>query len=145
MTKTKRILVIFPRKLKQLEQEYIDNLKKDGHEVECLFLDIDTCDEIGLKSVEENERLIIWSQEIHILFKYCKDTNCKEFLFILGQIRMANRFREKELIIININDVFPTEQKSMENIILAMHYKLKPNSTLVNDLKKTINKQKGRD
>lgn len=141
MSQTKRILVIFPRKLKQLEEEYMESLKKDRHEVRCLLLDTDTCDEIGLISVEENEKNMIWAQEIHLKLSL---TNSKELTFLLGQIRMLNWFQKKKLVLINTDHLTPTGRKSIRNIMLAMHFELKPGSTLA-DLENKINEQKGRE
>lgn len=139
MTKTKRILVIFPKILEEKKQDYVKDLLEIRHDVRCLLKDTNPIDQTGLTSAEELEKAIIWAEKIHIWF-----TDSKGSTFILGQVRMANWFQQKKLVVINKDKMTITEQNSFENICLATHFKLESGCTFEKLLEK-INKQKGRD
>ena len=139
MSRTKCILVIFPKILEEKKRDYVKDLLEIRHDVRCLLKDTSPIDQTGLISVEELEKAIFWAEEIHIWF-----TDSKGSTFILGQVRMANLYQQKKLVVINKDKMTITEQNSFDNICLATHFGLKPGCTSENLMEK-IRKQKGRD
>lgn len=133
-----KIYIVCPvRKLTEPEKviilEYVNQLEKDGHEVRCPFRDTDQIDEIGLRIVDDHEKDIIWADEVRIWWNSTSEGSLWDF----AQYRMAKRFMpEKHMLVINVDNVGITENKTYTNVLLATHFQLTPSATLA-DLKKT--------
>jgi hypothetical protein len=136
-----KIYIICPvKKLTDPEKElilaYVAGLEKAGHEVRCPFRDTDQVDEIGLRIVEEHENDIIWADETHVWW----NPTSVGSLWDAAQFRMAKCFMpDKRFLIINLDGVEITDEKSHTNVLLATHFGLTPANTLA-DLKKAKEK-----
>lgn len=141
-----KIYIICPvRKLTDPEKvvilDYADRLEKSGNEVRCPFRDTIQIDEIGLRIVEDHENDIIWADEVHIWWNPTSEGSLWDF----AQYRMAKRFMpEKRVLVINVEDVGITENKTYTNVLLATHFQLTPTSTLA-DLKEAKIRIQGRE
>lgn len=135
--KPKNIHVICPvANLTENEERLIlshtEALEREGHTVRCPFRDTNQHDEIGLRIIAEHEDDILWANEIHIWW----NPTSKGSLWDLAQARMAQHFHlDKKIILINVDWVEVTKDKSHTNVLLAMHFGLFADSTLA-DLKR---------
>jgi hypothetical protein len=131
-----KIYIVCPvRKLNEPEKNLIlksvTDLEKAGNEVRCPFRDTNQVDEIGLRIVGDHEDDIIWADEVLVWWNPTSEGS----LWDAAQFRMAKRFMpEKRFLIINLDGVQITEEKSYTNVLLATHFKLTPVHTLA-DLK----------
>ncbi len=122
---------------------YTEKLEKEGCIVKLPFRDTNQIDEIGLRITKEHIEDIIWADEIHIWLRIENDKIASEgSLFDCAQALIAKKFMpDKKIIIANIDEIEATKDKSYINVLLATHFRLRPENTL-EDLKKCLNFQK---
>lgn len=94
---------------KQRMTDYIEGLEKT-----CVVYyparDTNQNDDIGFRICQDNKTAIVKSDEVHIFW----DADSQGSLFDLG---MAFAF-DKPLVLVNIEDVTKTPQKSFQNMIM---------------------------
>jgi hypothetical protein len=135
----KRIYIICPvRGLTEEEKikilDYAFQKEKEGYIVRCPFRDTNQNDEIGLRIVEEHEKDILWADEIHIFWNLQSQGSLWDF----AQARMARYFQpEKKFVLINLEQLEVTKEKSYQNVLLATCFGLDSNAKL-EDLKKIL-------
>lgn len=113
---------------------YVVELEEKGHTVREPSRDTDQNDEIGLRITQEHEEDIIWADEVHVWW----NPKSKGNLWDMAQARMAKRFMpEKKIVLLNVNSIKVTPEKSYTNVVLATHYGLSVDSTL-QDLKESV-------
>jgi hypothetical protein len=110
-----RIFLICPVRNASCEQlvrlnEYIHKKEAEGHEIYYPARDTDQNDNIGFNICYNNADAIRKADEIHIFY----DSNSQGSLFDLG-VAFA---LYKKLVIVNKNELTPTEGKSFINMIL---------------------------
>ena len=117
----KKVFIISPvRKIdKCIEGQirfYVNGLKDKGYMVYWPLIDTNQDDKIGLRICNENRQAIWEANEVHIWF----DPNSEGSGFDLGMYFAFLMFSRKKLVIINKDHVFPTADKSFNNVILAL-------------------------
>jgi hypothetical protein len=98
-------------------EEYIKNLEKQGHKVYWPYRDTDQNDPIGKRICTDNATTIIWADEIHIWWT----EKSQGSLFDFGMSFMCYILGSKKIVLANPGEVKPTEKKSFNNVLLALH------------------------
>lgn len=97
-------------------RNHIDSLERAGHEVHWPYRDTDQSDINGINICIANREAIYSADEIHIWF----DNNSQGSLFDIGMTFAFLRNTSKKLVLINKNDVIPTQHKSFNNVLLGL-------------------------
>jgi len=127
--KQKKIFLICPVKygdhIKTKEDEetqekirlYVEKLEKSGHKVHWPKRNTNQNDPVGLNICTENAEGIIWADEIHIWWV----EKAKGVIFDFGMSFMCYILGSKKIVLANPEDVKPTDGKSFNNVLLALH------------------------
>lgn len=108
--------------LYELEQKkiekYVKNLEAQGHEVYWPIRDTNQNDPIGLRICMDNGLAIINADEVRVWWIGSSGST-----FDFGMTFMFNLLvsPNKEVVIANPDDVKPTEGKSFNNVLWALH------------------------
>lgn len=98
---------------------YVEKLEKAGHKVHWPKRNTNQNDPIGLNICTENAQAIIIADEIHIWW----DPSSEGSKFDFGMSFVLHILNDKKIILANPDDVKPTEGKSFNNVLLALHNK----------------------
>jgi len=127
----KKIFLISPvrnanKEISEQVKKYVKKLEDQGHKVHWPLRDTDQNDPIGLRICTDNAKAIIKSDEIHIWW----NPESRGSIFDFGMAFMFNVlsensgiFRAKKIILANPQKVNPSNQKSFNNVLLALHQK----------------------
>ena len=118
----KKIFLICPvrnitEEQKEKTKQYIERLEQQGHKVHWPPRDTNQDDPIGLRICTDNAAAIIWADEIHIWW----DPNSQGSLFDFGMSFICYILGSKKIVLANPDEVKPTEKKSFNNVLLALH------------------------
>lgn len=88
-------------------------------------------DPIGLRIITHNRGFMIDADEVHIFY----DKSSTGSIFDFGMLFMALEiFNDKEIRLINNQDIQPTPKKSFENILLALRKEFGVTEDMLGDL-----------
>ena len=94
-------------------EEYIQSVKEQGKTIYYPATDTNQNDHIGFRICSDNKNALLNSKEVHIFW----DAKSTGSLFDLGMAFAIN----KELSVINFDEVESTEGKSFSNMIKEWH------------------------
>ena len=103
-------------KKKEIINNHVLGLEKQGNIVHWPFRDTNQNDPIGLNICSENREAIYSADEIHIWF----DPASQGSLFDIGMTLAFLRMMPKKVIIINLGQTQPTPHKSFQNVLLEL-------------------------
>lgn len=111
----RRVFLICPVRLATDEQKsrmmtYIEKLEKWGWRVYYPARDTDQDDRVGFRICDDNVKAIKKADEVHIFF----DPESRGSLFDLGAAFALG----KKLVVVNIEEVRSTPEKSFANVII---------------------------
>lgn len=113
--------------------EYVKKLEEQGHRVHWPLRDTNQDDPIGLRICTDNTNAIIWADEVHVWWWWqekkwwqrwmwwIKEKKSTGSLFDLGISFLLHLKQGKPIILANPEDVKTTENKSFNNVLLALH------------------------
>jgi hypothetical protein len=127
--KRKRIFLICPvrygdhittkehKETQEKVRRYVEKLEKSGNKVHWPKRDTDQNDPVGLRICTDTASAIIWADEIHIWWDPRSEGSKLDF----GMSFMCYILGSKKIVLANPEDVKPTERKSFNNVLLALH------------------------
>lgn len=98
---------------------YVEKLEKAGHKVHWPKRDTNQVDPIGLRICTDNAEGIILADEIHVWWSSGSEGSKFDF----GMSFMCYILGSKKIVLANPEDVKPTDGKSFNNVLLALHAK----------------------
>lgn len=101
-------------------EKYITKLEESDCKVYWPARDTDQSDPIGLRICKDNCKEIFKADEVHVWW----DENSRGSLFDLGISFMCHHLADGvKIILANPDEVKPTQEKSFNNVLLALHEK----------------------